>query len=150
MSLVKPLQPFAPLTMIASNPTRSFEHVNSISSSSPETTLASRGYILHLTMYGISLIGELNELRRQYKNNKFKVFYFSKGLANVQLFIEFLFEILHEKNEPLISLFELIKAALKLREFHQLLTKERGIHTYLELESYRELTLLNEIKQNHI
>lgn len=69
-------------------------------------------------MYGISLMGELNELRRQYRNNKFKVFYFSKSLANIQLFIEFLFEILHEKDEPLIALIELIKAGLKLREYH--------------------------------
>ena len=130
--------------------TRLFEHVNSISSSTADTTFASRGYILHLTMYGISLMGELNELRRQYRNNKFKVFYFSKSLANIQLFIEFLFEILHEKDEPLIALIELVKAGLKLREYHQLLTKEKGIHSYLELESYRELTLLNEIKQNHI
>ena len=146
------LKGFFPLNGQALVPqsTRFFEHVNSISAPTSETTFASRGYILHLTMYGVSLMGELNELRRQYKNNKFKVFYFSKGLANIQLFIEFLFEILHEKDEPLIALIELVKAGLKLREYHQLLTKEKGIHSYLELESYRELTLLNEIKQNHI
>jgi hypothetical protein len=100
-------------------------------------------------MYGLSLMGELNELRRQYRNNKFKVFYFSKGLNNIQLFIEFLFEILHEKNEPLISVIELFKACLKLREYYQLIKKE-NVHSYLELESYRELTLLKEIKENHI
>ena len=94
-------------------------------------------------------MGELNELRRQYKNNKFKVFYWSKGLNNIQLFIEFLFEILHEKNEPLISVIELFKAVLKLREYYQLIKKE-NVHSYLELESYRELTLLKEIKENHI
>ena len=53
---------------------------------------------------------------------------------------------LHESGEPLIALIELIKAGFKLREYYLLLTKERGIHSYLELESYRELTLLNEIK----
>ena len=63
-------------------------------------------------------MGELNELRRQYKNNKFKVFYFSKGLSNIQLFVEFLFEILHEKDEPLIAMIELLKAGLKLREYY--------------------------------
>ena len=61
-----------------------------------DANLGSKGYILHLVMYGVSLMGELNELRRQYRNNKFKVFYFSKGVSNIQLFIEFLFEILHE------------------------------------------------------
>ena len=95
-------------------------------------------------------MGELNELRRQYKNNKFKVFYFSKGLSNIQLFVEFLFEILHEKDEPLIAMIELLKAGLKLREYYQLIKKEKGVQSYLELESYRELTLLKEIKQNHI
>lgn len=78
------------------------------------------------------------------------MFYFSKGLSNIQLFVEFLFEILHEKDEPLIALIELFKAGLRLREYYQLLKKEKGIHSYLELESYRELTLLKEIKQNHI
>jgi len=94
-------------------------------------------------------MGELNELRKQYKNNKLKVFYFSKGLNNIQLFIEFLFEILHEKNEPIISVVELVKAVLKLREYYQLIHKE-NVHSYLEMESYRELTLRKEIKENHI
>lgn len=97
--------------------TRLFETVNTISQPGSQD-VASKGYILHLAMYGLSLMGELNELRRQYKNNKFKVFYFSKGLNNIQLFVEFLFEILHEKNEPLISVIELFKAVLKLREYY--------------------------------
>jgi hypothetical protein len=46
------------------------------------------------------------------------VFYFSKGLSNIQLFVEFLFEILHEKDEPLIAMIELVKAGLKLREYY--------------------------------
>jgi hypothetical protein len=62
--------------------TRLFETVNSIESPANQDT-ASKGYILHLAMYGLSLMGELNELRRQYRNNKFKVFYFSKGLNNI-------------------------------------------------------------------
>lgn len=60
-----------------------------------------------------------------------------------------MFEILHEKDEPLIAVVELAKASLKLREYYQLIHKE-NIHSYLELESYRELTLLKEIKENHI
>lgn len=65
------------------------------------------------------------------------------------MFIEFLFEILHEKDEPLICMVELVKAALKLREYYQLIHRER-VNSYLELDSYRELTLLKEIKENHI
>lgn len=105
--------------------------------------------MLHLAMYGVSLLNELNELKRQYRNNKFKVFYFSKGLNNLQLFIEFLFEILHEKDEPLIAVVELIKAGLKLREYYQLVHREK-LQSYIELESYRELTLFKGIKETHI
>ena len=66
------------------------------------------------------------------------------------MFIEFLFEILHEKGEPLIVLVELVKAGLRLKEYYQLITREKGIHSYLDLDSYRELTLFKEIKKNHV
>ena len=92
--------------------------MDTVTSLPADNSLASKGYLLHIAMYGVSLIGELNELRKQYKNNKFKVFYFSKGLQNIQLFIEFLYEIMHEKDEPLISVFELVKAGLRLREYY--------------------------------
>ena len=105
--------------------------------------------MLHLALYGLSLMGELNDLRKQYRNNKFKVFYWSKGLNNVQLFVEFLFEILHEKNEPIILVVELLKAMLKINEYYQLVHKEK-VSSYLELESYKELTSLKEIKHNHV
>lgn len=65
------------------------------------------------------------------------------------MFIEFLFEILHEKDEPLILGVELVKALLKIKEYYQLVTKEK-VNSYLELESYKELTLLKEIKHNHV
>ena len=91
-------------------------------------------------------MNELNELRRQYRNNKYKVFYFSKGLNNIQLFVEFLFEILHEKDEPLLTVIEVVKAGLKLRELWQLVNKEK-VNSYIELESYRELTIMKDIYQ---
>ena len=78
----------------------------------PTAFMASSGSsstLLHLGLYGLSMVGELNDLRKQYKNNKLKVFYLSKGLNNIQLFIEFLFEILHEKDEPIVSVVELLK-----------------------------------------
>ena len=94
-------------------------------------------------------MNELNELRRQYRNNKYKVFYFSKGLNNIQLFVEFLFEILHEKDEPLMACIEVVKAGLKLRELWQLVSKEK-VNSYIELESYRELTIMKDIYQTQI
>ena len=63
------------------------------------------------------------------------MFYFSKALTNIQLFIEFFFEILNEKAEPLIATIELAKALLKFREYRLLVGSER-FNTYLEMESY--------------
>ena len=78
------------------------------------------------------------------------MFYFSKGLSNIQLFVEFLFEILHERGEPVVALIELVKAGLRLREYFQLITREKGISSYLDLDSYRELTIMQEIKENNV
>ena len=49
----------------------------------------------------------------------------------------------------MIALVELVKAGLKLREYWQLVHREK-LQTYLELESYRELTLFKGIKETHI
>ena len=47
------------------NRTRLLEsQINSISTPQTDGGLASKGYIVHLAMYGASLMGELNELRR--------------------------------------------------------------------------------------
>ncbi len=76
------------------------------------------------------------------------MFYFSKAVSNIQLFIEFFFEILNERAEPLIATIELIKALLKFREYRLLVSNER-LNTYLEMESYQELKRLKEIKEKH-
>lgn len=49
----------------------------------------------------------------------------------------------------MIVFVEAVKAGLKLREYYQLIHKEK-VSSYLELESYKELTLLKEIKEGHI
>jgi hypothetical protein len=56
---------------------------------------------------------------------------------------------MHEKDEPLVLVIELAKSVFRLREFLQLTGKE-NISSYIELESYRELKLLKEIKDTHI
>ena len=91
---------------------------------------------------------ELNSLRAQYRDNKHKVFYFSKAIGNIQLFIEFFFEILNEKAEPLIAVIEFIKAILKFREYRLLVGSEK-LNTYIEMESYHELKRIKEIKDKH-
>jgi len=124
--------------------------VNSIAfNQGQDANIGNQSLYLHIALYAFSLFGELNELSRQYRNNKFKVFYFSKGVNNIELFVEFIFEILHEKAEPLIFGFEGLKAVLKLLEYHKL-TKMEKLHSYIPLESYREMMLLQEIRENHI
>ena len=99
-------------------------------------------------MYALNFYSEITEMRQQYANNKFAVFYFSKALSNCQLFIEFIYEILNEQSEPLVIVIEGIKCLLKLREYRQLINKEH-INAYIELEAYKELKKLKEIKASH-
>ena len=78
-----------------------------------------------------------------------RVKYTSQSLVNIQFFIEFLFEIIREKDEPIVAVLELIKAVLKLKEYHTLITQENAVSVYLEPDSYRDMCLQSEIKQNH-
>jgi hypothetical protein len=56
----------------------------------------------------------------------------------VQLFAEFFFEIINERDEPLVLVFESLKAFLRLREYRRLVSEER-IHTYVEFETYKNI-----------
>jgi hypothetical protein len=87
-------------------------------------------------------------LRQQYYDNKYEVFYFSKGITHLELFIEFFFEIMNEKSDPLIVVIEFIKFILRFKEYKSLIFKE-NINAYIELEAYKELKRLKEIKDNH-
>lgn len=109
---------------------------------------ANSSTMMHSLIYGLNVYQELNALRAQYRDNKHKVFYFSKAIGNIQLFIEFFFEILNEKAEPLIALVEFIKAILKFREYRLLVGSEK-LNTYIEMESYHELKRIKEIKDKH-
>lgn len=66
----------------------------------------------------------------------------------MELFVEFFFEILNERDEPLVALIEFFKAFLRLKEYKGLIYKE-NINAYIELDAYKELKRLKEIKENH-
>ena len=89
-------------------------------------------------MYGTSLYSELSEFREQSSNNSYKVAYYSGALSQIQLFIEFLFEVLHERGEPLVFAFEGFKCLLKLKEYRRLVKYER-VNVYLDMEQYKLL-----------
>ena len=76
--------------------------------------------MMHSLIYLLNVYQELSSLRQQYKENKYEVFYFSKALSNIQLFVEFFFEVLNERTEPLILVIEGVKALLRFREYRLL------------------------------
>jgi hypothetical protein len=112
------------------------------------TFVSGRGMFMHALIYGINVYSELNQLRQQYKENKYTVFYFSKAVSNIELFVEFFFEIMHERAEPLIAWVELAKCLLRLREYKLLVAQEK-INTYIEMETYQEFKRMKEIRDAH-
>ena len=60
-----------------------------------------------------------------------------------------MFEILNEKDEPLILSLETIKAIFKIKEYYQLIQNE-NVNSYLEMESYKELILRKDIKSSYL
>jgi hypothetical protein len=75
-------------------------------------------------MYGASMYNELTELREQFTTNdqKLKVMYLSGILSQVQIFAEFFFDILSERCEPVVLIYEALKALLKLKEYSTLIS----------------------------
>lgn len=69
-------------------------------------------------------------------------------MSNIELFIEFFFEILNEKCEPLIVFVEAVKCILRLKEYKALIQREK-INSYIDIDSYKEMKRLKEIKDNH-
>ena len=49
---------------LSAQKTRLLDRINNISNDSRENLFANRGYMLHLALYGLSLLGELNDLRK--------------------------------------------------------------------------------------
>lgn len=115
---------------------------------SQSSFVSGRGMFMHALIYGMNVYSELNSLRQQYKENKYTVFYFSKALSNIELFVEFFFEIMHERAEPLIAWVELAKCLLRLREYKLLVAQEK-INTYVEMETYQEFKRMKEIRDAH-
>jgi hypothetical protein len=76
------------------------------------------------------------------------VFYFSQAVSKVQLFIEFFFELMHERVEPLLVVIEIGKVLLKLREYRLLVGHEK-INTYIDMDAYQEMKRLKEIRDAH-
>ena len=53
----------------------------------------------------------------------------------MQLFAEFLFEVINERDEPLVFAFEALKFVLRLREYRALVKHER-INVLIDMEQY--------------
>lgn len=92
---------------------------------------------LHLGLFGLSLLGEVNTIIKRYRNNDKTLFYLSSTISQLEQLSELVFEHLNEKVEPLIYFFEVIKAMLKLKEYKELITKEK-MGCYISKERYEE------------
>jgi hypothetical protein len=67
-----------------------------------------------------------------------KVKYLSGIISQLQIFAEFFFDILNERDEPLVFVFEAVKALLRLKEYRDLVKNEK-IKTYFDFEVYKNL-----------
>lgn len=56
----------------------------------------------------------------------------------MQIFAEFFFDMLQERAEPLVFVFEGVKAMLRLKEYRELVTNEK-IKTYVDFDTYKNL-----------
>jgi hypothetical protein len=53
-------------------------------------------------MFGISIMGEINNLRRQINSNDSKLIYVSNTLSQFELFIEMYYAYLNKPVEPIV------------------------------------------------
>jgi len=60
--------------------------------------------------------------------------------------MEFLFEVLHERGEPLVFAFEAVKSVLKLREYRRLVKYER-VNVFIDMEQYKLLKQAQEYEE---
>jgi hypothetical protein len=90
---------------------------------------------LHLGLFAFSLLGEVNNIRKQYSDNDNKLIYLSSTLSQLELLCELTFAHLNETVEPLIYFFEAFKALLRLKEYIGLITTEK-MGCYISKELY--------------
>ena len=98
-------------------------------------------------MYGTNLYNELIEFRAQRADNAYKVSYWSGAIQQVQLTLEFLFEVINERDEPLVLAFELAKCFFRLREYRQLVRQEK-INVLLEMDIYKQFKQAQEHEES--
>ena len=55
---------------------------------------------------------------------------------------------MHERADPLIVVLELVKCLLRFKEYKGLIHKEHT-QTYIDIDAYKEMKRLKEIKENH-
>mmetsp|Transcript_30241 Transcript_30241/g.34627 ORF Transcript_30241/g.34627 Transcript_30241/m.34627 type:complete len:317 (-) Transcript_30241:24-974(-) len=90
---------------------------------------------IHIGMFALSFIGEINAIRSQYKENNRKLIYLSTTMSQLELLMELYFGHLNETVEPLIYFFEAVKALIRLKEYTGLITKEKMSY-YISKELY--------------
>jgi hypothetical protein len=91
--------------------------------------------LLHALMYAVNLYSETQDLVRTLSDKESKTKFYSQGVTQLQVFAEFLLDMLSEESEPLVLFLEVAKAILRLREYRSL-TKRDNIKTYMDFDQY--------------
>ena len=99
--------------------------------------------LMHILMYGTSVYSELSEFREMRADKSLKVSYWSGALSEVELFFEFIFEVINERVTPLVLAFEVAKIVFRLREYRQLVQRE-GVNVLINAEQYKQLKAVRE------
>ena len=68
---------------------------------------------------------------------------------NKVVIINFFFEVINERCEPLVLAFELFKAVCKLRQYRSLVTQEK-IRVYMDLINYKQVKESKEFEASQI
>lgn len=90
---------------------------------------------LHIGMFALSFISEINTIRLQYKEGDRRLVYLSSTMSQLELLWELYFGHLNETVEPLIYFFEAVKSILKFGEYIKLITKAK-MSCYVSKELY--------------
>ena len=69
-----------------------------------------------------------------------KTKFYSQAVTQLQIFAEFLLDMLSEESEPLVLFLEAVKAILRLREYRSL-TKHDNIKTYMDFDQYNQIKM---------
>ena len=96
--------------------------------------------LLHALMYAVNIYSETQDLVRTLNDKESETKFFSQGVTQLQIFAEFMLDMLSEQSEPFVLFLEIAKAILRLKEYRSLAKKDK-IKTFVDFEKYNQIKL---------